>query len=146
MANCWVKENRIDLIPSAIIPSDKRGKIKAQTIENFYFSTNSCILVDFEVTVTTGNKLGAGTDAKVYLILYGDKGQSDKLHLVETKTNTDPFEKGKTDVFIVSSLNIGDIAKINISHDGEGSGAGWFLEKMKIKNLNTEKIVEYVEI
>jgi hypothetical protein len=93
--------------------------------------------------VTTGNKLGSGTDAKVYLILYGDKGQSEKLHLVETKSNSDPFEKGKTDVFIVSSVNIGDIVKINVSHDAEGSGAGWYLEKIKIKNLSNEKIFEY---
>jgi hypothetical protein len=104
------------------------------------------MLVDFEVTVTTGNKLGAGTDSKVFLVLYGDKGQSDKLHLVETKTNTDPFEKGKKDVFDISTVNIGDVKKINISHDGEGSGAGWYLEKIKIKNLNTEKIFEYVQV
>ena len=53
------------------------------------------LLADYEVSAVTANKLGAGTDANVFVILYGDKGKSEKMQLKESKTNSNPFEKGK---------------------------------------------------
>ena len=83
--------------------------------------------------------MGAGTDANVFLVLYGEKGQSGKLRLKESKTNKDAFEKGKKDLFKVASSNIGEITKINISHDGVGAGAGWYVESAKVTNMVTKK-------
>ena len=78
----------------------------------------------------------------MFLILYGEQGQSEKLQLKGSKTNKDPFEKGKKDVFDLSTVNIGDVKKINISHDGDGVGAGWFPESISIKNLSNNKTYE----
>ena len=78
--------------------------------------------------------MGAGTDANVFLVLYGDKGQSGKLKLKQSTTNKDPFERAKLDVFKVISPNIGNITKINISHDGSGPGAGWYCESVEVTN------------
>ena len=80
------------------------------------------------------NRMGSGTNANVFLILYGEKGQSGKLKLKQSTTNKDAFEKGKTDVFKVISPNIGNITKINISHDGSGAGSGWFCETIEVTN------------
>lgn len=87
--------------------------------------------------------MGAGTDANVFLILYGDKGQSGKMKMKNSITNKNKFEKGKKDVFKVATSNIGEIVKINISHDGAGPGAGWFLESIIVNNLTTKKITKY---
>lgn len=38
----------------------------------------------YNVTVTTGNKFGAGTDANIFLRLIGEKGSTDEIRL-ETK-------------------------------------------------------------
>ena len=85
--------------------------------------------------------MGAGTDANVFLIMYGEKGQSGKLKLRQPTNNKDPFEKGKKDIFKLMTSNIGDINKINISHDGSGPGAGWYVESIEVKNLSNNKSV-----
>ena len=85
--------------------------------------------------------MGAGTDANVFLILYGDKGQSGKMRLKQSTNNKDAFEKGKKDIFKIFTANIGEITKINISHDGSGPGAGWFVESVTVTPLTTKKSV-----
>jgi hypothetical protein len=94
---------------------------------------------DYVIKTVTGNKIGAGTDANVYLIIYGDKSQTEKLHLSKQSGVDKLFEKGQTDVFTIKALNVGEIKKINISHDGKGVGSGWFVESISIENLVTKK-------
>ena len=76
------------------------------------------------------------------MIFYGDKGESEKMQLKESKTNPNPFEKGKKDVFEISTNNVGEISKVNVSHDGEGAGAGWYLDKVSVKNIANSKTYE----
>ena len=83
--------------------------------------------------------MGAGTDANVFLIMYGEKGQSGKLKLKQSTNNSNPFEKGKKDIFKVITPNIGDITKINVSHDGAGAGSGWFVDCIIIDDLTNKK-------
>ena len=85
--------------------------------------------VEYTVVTKTGDKIGAGTDAKVYIIIYGEKEQTEKINLSKDK---DPFEKGKEDSFKIHSKNVGDIKKINISHDGKNIGDGWYLDSVKV--------------
>lgn len=47
----------------------------------------------YEVYVYTGNKFGAGTDARVFITLFGEKGRSKEIEL-ESKGRND-FEKGQ---------------------------------------------------
>lgn len=42
---------------------------------------------------------GAGTDAQVFLQIYGEKGKSDEIKL---ENNSDSFEQGQVDKFMVS--------------------------------------------
>lgn len=42
---------------------------------------------------------GAGTDAQVFLQIYGEKGKSDEIKL---ENNSDSFEQGQLDKFVVS--------------------------------------------
>jgi hypothetical protein len=44
------------------------------------------------VTVYTGNKKGAGTDANVYIILFGENGDSGEKRLDDSRNN---FERGQ---------------------------------------------------
>ncbi len=46
----------------------------------------------YKITVYTGNKIGAGTDADVFITLYGDKGESGAIILDDKKNN---FESGQ---------------------------------------------------
>jgi hypothetical protein len=66
-------------------------------------------------------QIGAGTDANVFIIIYGNNGKSTpKLKLAKKEGSGDSFEKGKKDLFKFRSTNVGEISKINISHDGKG--------------------------
>jgi hypothetical protein len=47
------------------------------------------------VEVFTGNVKGAGTDANVFLNIFGDKGDSGERKLHKSETNKDKFESGK---------------------------------------------------
>ncbi|WAR01120.1 LOXH1-like protein, partial [Mya arenaria] len=73
----------------------------------------------------------AGTDANVYLIVYGEKGDTGQLMLRQSN-NRNKFERGKTDIFKLEATNIGKIKRIKIGHDGANLGAGWFLDEVKI--------------
>lgn len=47
------------------------------------------------VEVYTGDVSGGGTDANVFLIIYGDKGDTGERKLHQSETNRDKFERGK---------------------------------------------------
>lgn len=44
---------------------------------------------------------GAGTDAQVFVKVYGEKGKSDEIKL---ESSSDSFEQGQIDKFVVSPL------------------------------------------
>lgn len=64
----------------------------------FYFSAE----IPYEVVIHTGDVRGAGTDANVILVLYGEKGKSDEFKL---RNKTDNFERDKVDKFKVHILS-----------------------------------------
>lgn len=59
------------------------------------------------MTVKTGNKWGAGTDANVFINVSGSDGDTGELHLQDSLTNTvNKFEKNSEDIFKVGVLLI----------------------------------------
>jgi hypothetical protein len=85
----------------------------------------------YTIKVKTGNIKDAGTDARVYIKLYGSSGTSKFLQLDDLKNN---HEKGNLDIYTIPYKNIGSIQKIEIKHDSTGNKAGWYLEKISIDN------------
>lgn len=62
-------------------------------VSNSTFSVRLSISAPYQVKVTTGVQEGAGTDANVYLTVYGTKGETMEKKLINTFENN--FEKGK---------------------------------------------------
>ncbi|XP_013416715.1 lipoxygenase homology domain-containing protein 1 isoform X2 [Lingula anatina] len=89
-------------------------------------------MTTYHVIVVTGNVWGAGTDANVYVVLYGEKDDTGQMFLKVSKTNKDKFERGKTDEFVIEAVDIGELKKIKIGHDNAGGGGAWFLERVEI--------------
>lgn len=48
----------------------------------------------YSVQIFTGNVPGAGTDAKVYITIYGDLGDTGERYLGKSENRTNKFEKG----------------------------------------------------
>ncbi len=58
------------------------------------------------------------------------------------KEKDDNFEQGDVDTFEITDTDVGEIKKINISHNGEGLGEGWYLKKVTVLNKNENRTYE----
>lgn len=54
--------------------------------------------INYEVTVVTGDVTFAGTNAKVFVQIYGDKGKTEVIRL-ESRSNN--YERNATEIFKV---------------------------------------------
>ncbi len=88
----------------------------------------------YTIKVKTGNVVSAGTDADVFIKLYGTKGETAFIQLDNTSDN---FESNDNDSFNILYEDIGNITKIKVKHDNRGNNAGWFLEKIIITKNNS---------
>uniref|UniRef100_A0A803V3A7 Lipoxygenase homology PLAT domains 1 n=1 Tax=Ficedula albicollis TaxID=59894 RepID=A0A803V3A7_FICAL len=89
----------------------------------------------YEVHVLTGTVWGAGTDANVFLSIYGmERGDTGERQL-KRSNNLNKFEKGQVDVFTIKAIDLGELKKLRIRHDNSGSRPSWFLERVEIVDL-----------
>lgn len=76
---------------------------------------------DYKISVKTSDIRGAGTDANVYIILFGVNGDSDEIHLKNSDSNKSPFSTNQLDVFTVTGiLSLGELSKLRVWHDNKG--------------------------
>lgn len=66
----------------------------------------------YHVSVKTGDKSGAGTDADVHLKIFGTKGDTGLLQLKNAENTLNKFEKGRTDLFKLEATDIGKVQLI----------------------------------
>jgi len=97
------------------------------------------------ITVVTGDKTGAGTDANVYLTLYGEKGNSTELFL--DNPNRNDFERNQTDTFTIPPSQVGDlgaIRRIYLRHDNSGFAPGWYVASVTVTNIATGEKYRFI--
>lgn len=87
------------------------------------------------LTLKTGDKRGAGTDANVFVQFYGQDGKSEEYFL---DNKSDNFERGQEDVFKIEADDVGPLFKVRIGHDDGGRSSGWFLESLRIVRNSTK--------
>ncbi|XP_021565300.1 lipoxygenase homology domain-containing protein 1-like [Carlito syrichta] len=90
----------------------------------------------YEVYIATGELWNAGTAANVYISIHGEKGDTGSRQLLRSKSSFS-FLRGQTDTFFLEAVHLGDLYKIVIGHDGLGSGNGWFLDDVVVKDPTT---------
>ena len=78
-------------------------------------------------------KSNSGTDAHVYLELYGARGDTGRRRLLKSLTPGNKFETGKRDAFLIEAVNLDELERVVVGHDGKGFGAGWYLEKIIVR-------------
>jgi hypothetical protein len=127
---------------------------KGRLGDNLLGMLNMNILVQklrarYELKITTGNVDRGGTDARLDITLYGDRGSN----VFSIYTNPEPprsilyigtFEKGDTDYIDVSSLDLGEINQIRIINNNSGEGPGWYVNNIEIKDLKTNITWSYL--
>ncbi|GFR86808.1 lipoxygenase-like protein domain-containing protein 1 [Elysia marginata] len=97
-------------------------------------------VIKYEVSVMTGDLWNAGTEANVYLTIYGDRGDSGVRQLymapggtARSESGGGPFRKGQTSHFTVEAVSLGHLKRVIVGHDGTVPGDGWYLERLMIQ-------------
>ncbi|XP_066103487.1 lipoxygenase homology domain-containing protein 1 isoform X1 [Saccopteryx bilineata] len=103
--------------------------------ESFASKIQSLVPVKYEVIVTTGQEPGAGTDANVFVTIYGSNGDTGKRELKQKMRNL--FERGSTDHFFLETLDLGELRKVRLEHDSSGYFSGWLVDKLEVTNTST---------
>ncbi|KAL0163309.1 hypothetical protein M9458_042705, partial [Cirrhinus mrigala] len=121
---------------TAIPLSSKRDEFQTfectKFIESFTSKAQSLVPVKYELIVITGDEKGAGTDANVFITIFGSNGDSGRRQL--TKKFQNLFERGQTNRFILELLDLGDMLRMHVEHDNSGLSPGWLLSRIEITN------------
>lgn len=113
-------------------------------IEYIVVGTSEVTGSTYEVKVTTHDSLWAGTDARVFVRVFGTQGSTAEHELTCTGSD-DCFERGRTDSFRFDDLKtIGKFVKLEVRRDDRGSFAGWKLAKISVKSTNSLKMGVFI--
>ncbi|RUS73674.1 hypothetical protein EGW08_018556, partial [Elysia chlorotica] len=86
-------------------------------------------------TVTEAQE-NAGTQANVHIILVGSLGDSGRRYL-KNGSDSNKFSKGKTDSFILEAVDLGDLEKVIVGHDGGSEpDAAWGLQCVMVRKMD----------
>uniref|UniRef100_A0A3Q2Z1R5 Lipoxygenase homology PLAT domains 1 n=1 Tax=Hippocampus comes TaxID=109280 RepID=A0A3Q2Z1R5_HIPCM len=94
----------------------------------------------YQVSVRTGDMYKAGTDANVFLTIYGDLGDTGERKLSRSDNNRNKFKRGEVDKFTIEAVDLGQVFKIRIRHDNSMIGADWFLDQVEVLDVDTEEV------
>ena len=91
----------------------------------------------YVLTVVTSDVRGAGTNAKVFVSLFGDHGEVGERRLPSKRKH---FERKREDIFRLPEpkgkkcKEIGTLQRLVVRHDGSGMGAGWHLDRIDVRS------------
>ena len=94
----------------------------------------------YKVRVETGDKKGSGTEARVFITLFGSKGKSSKKRVFKFSGNGQQdhdlvpfkFSRGSAHTFNMTFKNVGVLEKLLVEHDGYEESNSWFLNSISI--------------
>ena len=87
----------------------------------------------------TGDVMGAGTDANVFMVMFGENGDSGELALKNSETYRDKFERNHTDVFTFNNLlTLGEFKLCIPSDKLNHSASKHFLVEISERRWNFE--------
>lgn len=85
----------------------------------------------YGLTIETGERDGAGTDAPISFTLHGDRGTVFKQ--VDAWT-TRRFERGYTNFVTLMHVDVGTPQSLSVSHSDAGNGPDWFLDTVQVES------------
>ena len=91
-------------------------------------------VIKYEFIVKTGDVRGAGTDANVFVCVFGEDGKNTGNIVLcgRDGDRSKVFKRNGTDRFAVEAIDVGDVQYIKIGHDNTRSFSGWYLESVSM--------------
>ncbi|NWZ20845.1 LOXH1 protein, partial [Asarcornis scutulata] len=81
----------------------------------------------YSVSVHTGTLPASGTDADIFITIFGEQGDSCKRRL-----NHSHFERGQVSISEMRAVDLGQLSQVLVEHNNVGYGAGWYLDRIVI--------------
>ncbi|XP_017686265.1 PREDICTED: lipoxygenase homology domain-containing protein 1 [Lepidothrix coronata] len=81
----------------------------------------------YSISVHTGTLPASGTDANVFITVFGEQGDSCKRRLRHSN-----FERGQVCISEMRAVDLGQLSKVLVEHHNVGYGAGWYLDQIVI--------------
>lgn len=88
----------------------------------------------YHFRVTTADEAGAGTDSNIFVILYGESGQTQEVRL-NGYIQGNAFERARTDMFDVPLEAVGRLYKIRVRSDCRFLASAWRLSSIEVVSL-----------
>lgn len=90
----------------------------------------------YTVWIKTGDQALGGTDSNVYVMLFGQQGQTEWIFLPPEDVFT--FEEGSLDKFILEAPDVGELVQCCVAHDNSAD-SGWFVEHVRVEHFTTRQ-------
>ncbi|XP_071112058.1 polycystin-1-like protein 1 isoform X2 [Haliotis cracherodii] len=98
----------------------------------------------YEVTVETGFRMGAGSTAKISMIIHGEEGMSETRELI-SDDNRPLFERNSRDKFVMTHPDsLGKIWKVQLWHNNSGPSPSWYLSRVLVRDLVTGHVYYFL--
>ena len=95
----------------------KLWTLQARHIASCLVHKTACVVTSvliaglYHLAIKTGDEKNSGTDANVWVQVYGDKGDTGQVQLKKSGIMENLFERGQTDYF---TLEAGDVGKVRL--------------------------------
>jgi hypothetical protein len=136
-SDTWLAVTARGRSPASTKPPDNDGEQAADAATAF--GTFDFTPIHYQIRVHTGDRIGAGTDARVQVSLHGEWGNSGTTPLVHQHADVVPFLRGQVDTFSIESADLGGIHRLCVAHDNSGQSPGWFLDRVIVQNMSTKR-------
>lgn len=95
-------------------------------------------MVHYKILFKTGDKIGAGTNANVYVILRGPDVNTEETNLRTHNENV--FTRSSLhECLVQSEADIGMVKQIELWRDNAGWFSSWYIDWIEVINLETRR-------
>jgi len=113
-----------------------------QLAQNGYNPFFSASLPAYILTITTKNKLLAGTDAQILFTLTGKSGSLKSLPYNGNEAGV--LERGSTNYVTLEGMDLGEIQSLYVEVLTTGIGSGWLPENISVSFQGRNKKIDFV--
>lgn len=94
-----------------------------------FLASGKAMATEYKLTIRTSSKLGAGTNAKIAVVLVGTQGESAQ-HVLDKRFHND-FEAGAEDTYELKATELGELLSLRFTNAG-GLAADWLLDSARV--------------